>query len=118
MGEFLQQFNLQISYKPGKTHTKADALSRTVQDNSSPSITTIHCSDTLDMTRSAQNQDNELVKLIEGLENGSNQLPPDLALGLHKAYLKNGVLCRTYQDSSIKLNHTQLVVPSSLRTPY
>ena len=112
---FLQQFNLQISYKPGKTHTNADALSRTVQDNSSPSITTIHCSDTLDMTRSAQNQDNELVKLIEGLENGSNQLPPDLAPGLHKAYLKNGVLCRTYQDSSTKLNHTQLVVPSSLK---
>ena len=96
---FLQQFDLTVTYKPGKKHTNANALSRATQEDD-PSIAAIQLSNKLEITRSAQAQDAELLRVLEVLEAGGNMQDPKIAPGLHRAYLIVGVLCRTFQDST------------------
>ena len=110
---FLQQFDLTVTYKQGKKHTNADTLSKASQHD--PSVTAIQPPDDLEITCSTQAQDVELLKNFEALEAGSDLQHLSVAPGLRKVYIKDWLLCRTFQDSSTKFTHTQLIVPSSLR---
>ena len=114
---FLQQFELEIVYKPGKKHSNSDALSRTTQGEDPSLVAAVHPSDNLELTRLAQNQDAELAEVIEMVKAGNGQQVStcNIAPGLRKAYIKNGVLCRMCQDSATKLSHTQLIVPRTLK---
>ena len=42
--------------------------------------------------------------------------PTNCAAGLHSCFLSDGVLCRHYTSSTTGITHTQVVVPSSLRS--
>ena len=110
---FLQQFDLTITYKRGKKHSNSDTLSRAPQQD--PPVAAIQPPDDLEITHSTQAQDVELLKILEALEAGSDLQDPSVAPGLRKVYIEDGLLCRTFQDSSTKLTQTQLIVPSSLR---
>ena len=35
--------------------------------------------------------------------------------GLRKCFLRDGLICRTFKDSTTQLEHTQIVIPSTLK---
>ena len=112
---FLQQFALEVVYKPGKQHTNADSLSRVPSDM--VSVAAIAPSDSTGtmITATAQAQDPALTKVIKLLAQNKPLHSSDVAPGLTRAYLKDGLLCREFNDSTTKTNHVQLVVPAGLR---
>ena len=103
---FLQQFDLQIVYKPGKQHTNADALSRTPAK-----VGAVQLQDLLTINLKMQAQDPELATVITLNESLKS---PAVAPGLKRSFFKDGILCREYTDSS-NTSHVQLVVPSDMR---
>lgn len=62
--------------------------------------------DDLEITHSTQAQDVELLKIFEALEAGSDLQDPSVAPGLCIVNIEDGLLCKTFQDSSMKLTHT------------
>lgn len=112
---FLQQFQYQIVYKPGKHHTNADTLSRIPSPEAL--VATIQGflpSYSLDQLQSAQLEDAQLRPVVVALKSGK-PLPAGTPPGLRRGRLCKGVLCREFRECSSREAHTQLVVPTSLR---
>ena len=114
---FLQQFNLEFQYKPGRYHMNADTLSRipSREIGDSISVTAIKellSRDTLQSLLRAQVEDPRLGKVVEALKNGTI-FPSGVAPGLKRTFLHDGLLCRQFRASSSDCIHTQLVVPAS-----
>ena len=65
---FLQQFDLQIVYRPGKQHSNADALSRPPLEDSP--VAAIQVDEPLAITSQVQDQDHLLAKVVELLTAG------------------------------------------------
>ena len=68
----------------------------------------------LDSKKAAQQDDASLSGMITALTSGQ-PIPPDVALGLKHAFMKEGVLCRMYQTSSSSARHTQIIIPGILK---
>ena len=83
---FLQQFNFQFEYKPGKNHGNADAMSR--RPPSVDVVATVHQLE-LDphKMKSAQLADEQLTPVIKALEKGE-PLPASSTPGLRKTFLQ------------------------------
>ena len=88
---FLEQFDFQFEYKPGRSHGNADAMSR------QPST------DNMRMT--------QLVPVIKALEE-EKPLPASSAPELCKTFIQNGLLCQKFQSFS-PMAKTQPVIPSN-----
>ena len=104
---FLQQFDLQIVYKPGKQHANANALSRTPVK-----VGAVQLQDLL--TIILKRQDPELATAITLLTNNEPLKSPAVAPGLQRSFFKDGILCREYTDSS-NTSYVQFVVSSDMR---
>ena len=113
---FLQQFDFTIAYKKGTNNSNADALSRRPPDNH-PTVSAVGTcipladSDTL---ANAQQNDSQLADLKCHIEQGT--LPQRCPRGLCKCFIKDGLLCREYKDSTSQMTYLQIVVPPSLKT--
>ena len=108
---FLQQFNLDFQYKPGRLHTNADTLSRIPsRDNTVAAIEELISEDTLHTFLKAQEEDPALGKVIEALKNGT-AVPSSTVPGLKKTFLQDGLLCHKFRASCSDSVCTQLVVP-------
>ena len=111
---FLQQFNFTVEYKKGSRHSNADTLSRRPPDN--PVVTMVEACTSLTDTESlakAQMEDPQLTSLKLQLQSGTALR--DCPTGLRKCFLLNGLICRTYKDSTTQLEHTQVVIPATLK---
>ena len=111
---FLQQFNFTVEHKKGSRHTNADTLSRRPPDN--PEVTMIEaCTSLTDLESlaKAQMRDPQLTTLKLQLQN--NTALHDCPTGLCKCFLQDGLICRTYKDSTTQLEHTQVVIPGTLK---
>ena len=87
---FLQQFNLDFQYKPGRLHTNADTLSRIPsRDNTVAAIEELISEDTLHTFLKAQEEDPALGKVIEALKNGT-AVPSSTVPGLKRRFFKMG----------------------------
>ena len=104
---FLQQFNFQFEYKPGKCLDNVDTLSR---------ITSIipESSATFESISEAQLKDDQLAPIVKALSDGTS-FPSKVAPGLRQAFLRNGVLYRQFRQSSMSPMTAQLVVPNSMK---
>ena len=100
---FLQQFNFIVQYKKGSRHSNVDTLSRWPPDN--PEVTVIEACTSLTDTEylaKAQMKDPQLTSLKLQLQNGTTL--HDCPTGLRKCFLQNGLICRTYKDSTTQWN--------------
>ena len=108
---FIQQFNFEIKYKKGSQHSNADALSR------QPPISTLTCDLTLLASRDeliqSQQEDPQLSLICDHVEQGAPlpKCPP----GLRKCFICDGILCRSYKESSTGTVRIQIVVPDVLK---
>ena len=104
---FLQQFNFQFEYKPGKCLDNVDTLSR---------ITSIipESSATFESISEAQLKDDQLAPIVKALSDGTS-FPSKVAPGLRQAFLRNGVLYRQFRQSSMSPMTAQLVVPNTMK---
>ena len=108
---FLQQFNLDFQYKPGRLHTNADTLSRIPsRDDTVAAIEELISEDTLHTFLKAQEEDPALARVIEALKNGTAFLSSTVP-GLKKTFLLDGLLCRKFRVPCSESVRTQLVVP-------
>ena len=111
---FLQQFNFTVEYKKGSRHSNADTLSRRPPDL--PEVTTLAAGTSLtdsQILAKAQMADPQLATLKLQLLKGTALY--DCPTGLRKCFLQDGLICRTYADSTTQLEHTQIVVPGTLK---
>jgi transposase InsO family protein len=110
---YLQQFNFQFEYKPGKSHGNADTMSR--RPATENIVTIVHQLEINpdDMSR-AQLADENLAPVIKALKE-EKPLPTNSAPGLRKAFIRNGLLYRKFQLSSSSSAKTQLVIPSNMK---
>ena len=111
---FLQQFNFDVKYKQGSTHTNVDALSRqppsspvSVITDESPLPTNVE-----DLIK-AQMEDPLLGALYSHLS--QDMPPPKVPPGLRRCFLDDRVLCRHYKESATGTIHTQYVIPKALQ---
>eukprot|EP00731_Ephydatia_muelleri_P006855 Em0003g1103a len=105
---FLQQFNLDFQYKPGRLHTNADTLSRIPsRDNTVAAIEELISEDTLHTFLKAQEEDPALGKVIEALKNGT--VPSSTVPGLKKTFLQDVLLCRKFRASCSDSRTTEKV---------
>ena len=110
---FLQQFNFQFEYKPGKSHGNADAMSRRPPNESV--VATVHQLEMdSDELRRAQLADGQLAPVMKALEE-LRPLPASSPPGLRKAIVQDGLLCRTFQPSSSSTAKMQLVIPTYMK---
>lgn len=105
---FLQQFNYDIVYKPGRTNSNADAMSRIPAKENTIAVIQDVCS--LDKIREEQAKDKQLHPLLDSLEK-QQPLPRPLAPGLRQVFILNGVLCRHFGEAS----KVQTVFPEALK---
>ena len=109
---YLQQFNFTFQHRSGKLHGNADALSRVPK----PVFPVLHqLAANLDTIRTAQVADTTLSNLMKALTDGCT-IPANVAPGLRRAFLQEGILCRPFQSSSSTNCHTQIVIPTSLQS--
>ena len=111
---FLQQFNFQFEYKPGRSHGNADTMSR--RPSTVNVLAAIHQLDIdPDNMRRTQLADEQLAPVIKALEEGK-PLPAGSVPRLHRTFIQNGVLCRKFKSSSsFSMPKTQLVIPSHIK---
>ena len=108
---FLQQFNFQFEYKPGRNHGNADTMSR--RSSTENIVAALHQLDIdPENMRRIQLADKQLAPVIKALEEGK-PLPAGSAPGLCRTFIKNGVLCQKFKSSS-STARTQLVIPSDM----
>ena len=62
----------------------------------------------------AQQDDSQLADLKYHIEQGT--LPQHCPRCFRKCFIKNGLLCREYKDSTTQMTYIQAVVPPSLRS--
>jgi len=104
---FLQQFNFEFKYRPGKMLQNADTMSRIASVIS-------NCSSSLGSISEAQLKDDQLSQAIKALQKGES-LPQKMAPGLRRTFLHDGVLYCHFRQSSMSPCAAQLVVPTSMR---
>ena len=106
---FLQQFNFQFQYRPGKSLGNVDALSRAA------SIIPGHSS-TSTSNGEAQLNDEQLAPIVKtlNLKDGTS-LPSNVAPGLCQAFLHQNTLYHHFWQSYKSPATAQLVVPSGMR---
>ena len=110
---FLQQFNFTVEYKKGSRHTNADTLSRQPPDHEVTTLVTGASLTDPQVLIKAQLADPQLSTLKLQLQEGTTLL--DCPTGLRKCFLQDGLICRTYKDSTTQLEHTQIVIPGTLK---
>ena len=96
---FLQQFNFTVEYKKGSRHSNADTLSRRPPDL--PEVTTLAAGTSLtdsQILAKAQMADPQFATLKLQLLKGTALY--DCPTGLRKCFLQDGLICRTYTDST------------------
>jgi len=109
---YLQQFHFTFQHRPGKAHGNADAMSRVPN----PVFPVLHqLAANLDTIKAAQAADSTLSDLIKALASGCPP-PTNVAPGLRRVFLQDGVLCRSFQSSSSATSHTQVVIPTRLQS--
>lgn len=110
---FLQQFNFDIKYKKGSTHTNADALSRQPSPPVSAVIDQSQLPAKVSELIKAQMEDPLVGPLYSHLSEGTPlpKVPP----GLSHCFLESGVLCRQYKESATGTIHIQNVIPKALQ---
>jgi len=97
---YLQQFEFTWEHRAGKNHTNADALSRV-----GSVLRVFHqLSSPIANIKAAQQADKVLSPIIAAL-NSDVPLPPDVAPGLRRVILEDGVLCRCFSPSSSAEGH-------------
>ena len=69
----------------------------------------------LDAIKTAQMADTALSDLVKALTSGC-AISTNVAPGLRRVFLQDGVLCRPFQSSSSTNCHTQIVIPTSLQS--
>ena len=110
---FLQQFNFDVVYKPGKKHGNADCLSRIPEaGDSQVVIALVQGIVDQDTIKEAQANDSLTKAALSAIKSGT-QLPQRLH-NRGKFLVKDGVLCCIFQESRGATPITQVVVPSSL----
>ena len=127
---FLQQFSYAFRYKPGKSLGNADALSRiptSSMDSLPPSdgapkdtvnetaavVNNVWCLEHPDKISKAQHDDTYLSTVIKAVELG--EPPPGLTRQTDRIFLKNGILCRTFRESTMAPKIIQILVPIDCR---
>ena len=113
---FLQQFDFTVAYKKGTSNSNADALSRRPPDHH-PTVSAVGTCTPLadtDTLAKAQQDDLQLADLKYHVEQGT--FPQHCSQGFCKCFIRNGLLCREYKDSTNQMTYIQTVVPPSLRT--
>lgn len=111
---YLQQFNFQVRYRSGRTHTNADALSRRPPTEPIISVVQHELGKDLGDLRSAQLADPDLAPIITALSSHS-ALPSNIAPSLKHVYLCDGLLCRNFRQSSSSTTRIQFILPASLK---
>ena len=88
---FLQQFNFQMEYRPGKDNSNADVMSRRP---STDEVVALIQDLTTDMDALKENQlsDVQLAPVVEELKEGRPP-PTDSAPGLRRVFLQDRILC-------------------------
>ena len=111
---FLQQFQFEFEYKPGKSHGNADTMSR--RPPTEDTVAVIHQLkiEPEDLCK-AQQADDVLTQNIKTLEE-EKPLAQGVPPGLRKKFIQNGLLCRNYQSSSTSTTNIQVVIPTSMTT--
>ena len=112
---FLQQFDFNIQYKKGSANSNADTLSRRPPEHPEVAVLAIFpfLAD-LDTLVKAQQEDPQLANLKRPIDQGT--FPTHCPRGFRKCFLKQELLCREYTESATQMTHTQIVLPSSLRS--
>ena len=101
-----------VEYRAGNNHGNADGLSRRPPTEQVMTITQ-HLTKDLGDLQAAQLKGSLLEPIITALSNTdpiSNTVPP----GLEHVFLKDGILCRNFRQTSSSTGTTQLVLPISL----
>ena len=113
---FLQQFDIVIKYRAGKSNGNADGMSRRRPDeeklpvvNDGVFVNGITCLGDQVRLKREQAADEFTSKIVRAIENGMS--PPDEKWS--KFFLEDGVQCR--HAKSMKNPKTQTVIPKSLR---
>ena len=110
---FLQQFDFQVEYKPGKNHENADAMSR--RPSTEQVLAVIQELNTdVDALKESQLADAQLRPVIKALQE-RKPLPSNSAPGLRQAFVQDGLLCRKFRESSSTSATTQLVIPRDVK---
>ena len=111
---YLQQFNFTWEHRAGKHHSNADAMSRLPPTN--PVLGVFQqLSPNIDGIKTDQHTDEILSPIISALSNRS-PLPADVAPGLRRSILEDGVLCRRFHPSSSTEGYLQVVIPDTLKS--
>ena len=106
---YLQQFDMELQYKPGKSNSNADTMSRLpVNDSQVASIITFDLKD----IQKFQESDKTISSIITAIK--ERKPLPCLSRQADRLFLRDGVLCRTYQPVSGS-SVTQIVVPMECR---
>jgi len=109
---YLQQFDFTFHHRPGKYHANADAMSRMYVVH--PILPVLHqATADLGTLQTAQQANDSLSRIISTLSQGL-PIPADVAPGLQRVFLQDGILCRMHQPSSSSPRHTQIVIPNTL----
>eukprot|EP00731_Ephydatia_muelleri_P028340 Em0019g1213a len=113
---FLQQFDIAIKYRAGKSNGNADEMSRRRPDeeklpvvNDGVFVNGITCLGDQVRLKREQAADEFTSKIVRAIENGMSPLDEKWS----KFFLEDGVLCR--HAKSVKNPKTQTVIPKSLR---
>ena len=111
---FLQQFNMEFRYKPGKEHSNADCMSRYFPQDA-PLISFASQLDLNDMEsiKQAQAADAQLIELSKALK--TSRPPKGLERLYRTAVMKEGVLYRKYRKTSKDEPILQLLVPTNMK---
>ena len=109
---YLQQFTFEVKYRTGKNHSNADALSRRPSTEQVLTVTQ-HLQNDLSNLQAAQQNDSLLGPTVTALSNGSPLLTTK-APGLKHVFLKDGLLCCSFRQTSSSMGTTQIILPNSL----
>ena len=110
---FLQQFDFQVEYKPGKNHQNADALSRIPSTEQVMAVIQELNTD-VDALKESQLADAQLRPIIKAPQEGKPP-PSNSAPGLRRAFVHDGLPRLKFRESSSSSATTQLVIPCDMR---
>ena len=110
---FLQQFNFQMEYRPGKNNSNAVVMSR--RPSTDEVVALIQDLNTdMDALKENQLSDVQLAPVVEALK-GGRPPPTDSAPGLRRVFLQDGILCQKFRESSSAAANIQLVIPDNMK---
>ena len=109
-------FSFNSSISQWSTRRAVDIPMQIPRPPDNPEVTMVEaCTSLTDLEflARAQMRDPQLATLKLQLQNST--VLHDCSKGLHKCFLQDGLICRTYKDSTTQLEHTQVVIPSTLK---